>query len=308
MALDHYVSQVYLKQFLHQPDKRLLYAVRKSDLKTFTPRTKDVCRTEQGSTNAFLKENRVVEEFLRTIEPAYEPCLVRTMRGTVDMESISVFAGFLAYILTYTPTALRMFDPPVRAALEKVIQNLDGSGKIEPISVPSLPDWDGKTLSTLKAEGKVRLDIDLKMPQAMATAQMNRITQTLAACDVSILRPKGSGRFLTSDFPSVILGHVDGKFAQRFLPLSPFVGLIFHTETFDADRDESKVRFFQVGEARMRQLNFEIIKAAEELVFSHRKFPWLRKSVRSLAHFRTDTFVENIGPFQLMQQRTGEVH
>jgi hypothetical protein len=48
MPLDHYVSQVHLKQFC-KPASRHLFAVRKGDMKAFCARTKDVCRIEDGS-------------------------------------------------------------------------------------------------------------------------------------------------------------------------------------------------------------------------------------------------------------------
>jgi hypothetical protein len=55
MALDHYISPVHLKQFISPALGNRLNAIRKSDLARFTPRTKDVCRIEDGSTNAYLR-------------------------------------------------------------------------------------------------------------------------------------------------------------------------------------------------------------------------------------------------------------
>ena len=50
MALDHYVSQVHLKQFFSPALGSRLYATKKSDLKSFQCHSKDVCRIEEGST------------------------------------------------------------------------------------------------------------------------------------------------------------------------------------------------------------------------------------------------------------------
>ena len=60
MPLDHYVSQVHLKNF-NSPAL--------DDLKRFRTKSQDVCRIEDGSTNAYLKENRAIEEFLKDVEP-----------------------------------------------------------------------------------------------------------------------------------------------------------------------------------------------------------------------------------------------
>jgi hypothetical protein len=75
MALDHYVSQVHLKNFYSPALDGLMYAIRKSDLKRFTPKSQDVCRIEEGSTNAYLTEDRAVEEFLKDVEPRYNASL-----------------------------------------------------------------------------------------------------------------------------------------------------------------------------------------------------------------------------------------
>ena len=63
MPLDHYVSQVHLKKFYAPALGNRMYAIRKSDLKVFTPRSEDVCRIMDGSTNAYLREDRAIEGF-----------------------------------------------------------------------------------------------------------------------------------------------------------------------------------------------------------------------------------------------------
>jgi Protein of unknown function (DUF4238) len=306
LALDHYISQVHLKQFLRQSDSKLLIAVRKSDLTVFPPRPKDVCRVEDGSTNQYLTENRAVEEFLREIEPAYEPCLARLKNGEFDWECRQVFGGFLAYIQTYTPAALRMFDPMTRTLLTRTIKIFEKSGDLLPLDCPEIPDWHGKHMSQLTDEGKVRLNIDLKMPQAMATTQLLKIRQSLASSDVTILTPTGNGRFLTSDFPSVILTHHQNKFAQRFLPISPKFGLIFHTQTSIEERDQINHSFVKIGAQKLQGINDEIIKAAENLVFSTHNYPWLLGKIKSLRHFRVEVEVQQVGPMIFSQQRAME--
>jgi hypothetical protein len=80
MPLDHYVSQVHLKQFNSPALDGLMHAIRKSDLKRFPARSRDVCRIEDGSTNAYLKEDRAIEEFLRDVEPRYDASLAKLRR------------------------------------------------------------------------------------------------------------------------------------------------------------------------------------------------------------------------------------
>ena len=60
MPLDHYVSQVHLKNFYSPVLDGLMYGTRKSDLKCFRTKSQDVCRIEDGSTNAYLREDRAI--------------------------------------------------------------------------------------------------------------------------------------------------------------------------------------------------------------------------------------------------------
>jgi hypothetical protein len=81
MPLDHYVSQVHLKQFFSPALGSRLYATKKSDLKSFQCHSKDVCRIEDGSTNAYPINDRAIEEFLRGIEPNYDASISKLRQG-----------------------------------------------------------------------------------------------------------------------------------------------------------------------------------------------------------------------------------
>jgi hypothetical protein len=72
MPLDHYVSQVHLRNFSSPAlGGQQMYGFRKRDGHVFPCSSKDVCRIDNGSTNAYLLEDRAIEEFLTTIEPRY---------------------------------------------------------------------------------------------------------------------------------------------------------------------------------------------------------------------------------------------
>jgi hypothetical protein len=62
MALDHFVPQVYLKQWADDANKGLLRAIRKSDLKQFTPGTKAVCAMSGGNTNLLSMKTSPIGE------------------------------------------------------------------------------------------------------------------------------------------------------------------------------------------------------------------------------------------------------
>ena len=88
MPLDHYIPQVHLKNFYSPVLGDRMYATRKSDLKSFTTKSKSVCVIDDGSTNAYLKEDRAIEEFLKTIEPKYNEALAKLNEGKIDEQCI----------------------------------------------------------------------------------------------------------------------------------------------------------------------------------------------------------------------------
>jgi hypothetical protein len=125
MALDHYVSQVHLRNFNSPALGGLLHAIRKSDLKQFPTKSQDVCRIEEGSTNAYLTEDRAIEEFLKAVEPRYNASLAKLRDNKMDQEAITSIAGFAAYIVTCSPAAMRISSGPLKSVLKSTAALLD---------------------------------------------------------------------------------------------------------------------------------------------------------------------------------------
>ncbi|MBI1919577.1 MAG: DUF4209 domain-containing protein [Geobacter sp.] len=144
MALDHYVSQVHLRNFYSPDLGKRMYAIRKSDLKEFTPKSDDVCRIENGSTNEYLEDERAVEEFLKGIEPNYNSALEKLRANCLDVECIYAIAGFVAYIATCSPTAMRIKSSPLRGVVEETSRILDAKGEFP----PPPPELGGKEAET----------------------------------------------------------------------------------------------------------------------------------------------------------------
>src|SRR5690349_15439404 len=99
MPLDHYVSQVHLRKFYSPVLGDLMYATRKSDLKSFQCNSKSVCRIEDGSSNAYLRTDRLIEEFLLQVEPRYNQSIAKIAKDSFDHGCILSIAGFVAYVL-----------------------------------------------------------------------------------------------------------------------------------------------------------------------------------------------------------------
>ena len=125
MALDHYVSQVHLKNFYSPELENLMYAIRKHDLVKFTPNSKSICTIEDGSTNAYLIEDRAIEEFLKSVEPRYNWAVDQITSRKINDECVYVVAGFAAYVLTCSPAAMRINSEIPRSAVEATARLLD---------------------------------------------------------------------------------------------------------------------------------------------------------------------------------------
>ena len=118
MALDHYVSQVHLKNFNSPALDGLIHAIRKSDLKHSPTRSADVCRIEVHNTNPYLSEPRAIEDFLKDVEPKYNASLTKLRESRIDQDCIHCVAGFIAFVLTCSPAGMRINSGPLKRAAE----------------------------------------------------------------------------------------------------------------------------------------------------------------------------------------------
>jgi len=168
VALDHYVSQVYLKNFYSPDLDGLMYAIRKDNQKEFTPNSNSVCRIEDGSTNSYLKEDRIIEEFLKGIEPKYNLTVAKVLCDEIDVECIYVLSGFVAYVLTCSPGGMRIHSELFRGAVAETARKLDELGEF-----PAPPAaLGGGSFAELIDEKKIEIKIDEKYPQAVGISQI----------------------------------------------------------------------------------------------------------------------------------------
>jgi hypothetical protein len=175
MSLDHYVSQVHLRKFYSPALGNRLYAIRKSNLKAFTPDSGAVCGIHDGSTNAYLRENRAIEDFLKTIEPNYNAALDKLSAGEIDHESVYAIVGFIAYVIVCSPGGMRTQSEPLRSAVEATAAVMDAQGQLP----PSPAQLAGASLTELLRKGVVGITIDPTYPQAMGIAEIHRLLATL---------------------------------------------------------------------------------------------------------------------------------
>jgi hypothetical protein len=291
VPLDHYVSQVHLKNFASPDLGNLIYAIRKRDLRAFTPTAQSVCRIEEGSTNSYLREERAVEEFLKGIEPRYNVALAKLATDDIDPECVYVIGGFVAYVLTCSPAGMRIQSGPLRNAVEETGRVLDAQG-----SVPAPPPvLGGQSLTELLSTGKVRVEIDPKYPQAIGITTILAHTLTFGNFTWDILVNQfDDSPFFTSDFPVAIEQTTDPRILNRIAPLSPCLAIRIRPDP-SIDREHADFSFVgfrrtirKLSRQEVMSINRLIVRCAETTVFFRDNHAWVPNFVKKNAGFRIE--------------------
>jgi hypothetical protein len=297
MSLDHFVSQVHLKNFYSPKLGGLMYAIRKSDLKLFTPNSQSVCRIENGSTNSYLREDRIVEEFLKRIEPRYNAALKKLMTDKIDPECIFVIAGFVAYVSACSPAAMRLHSKPLKAFVEDTTAILDSKG-----SLPAPPpELGGKSLTELLQSGIINVNINPKYPQAIGIASIIFLTITYGNFHWDILiNPFDDSPFFTSDFPIAIERTDNPRILNRIIPLAPHLSIRIHPNlSYDREHPDFSFSGFRrtirkLSRSEVMSINRLIVRCAETTVFFRDNHEWVASFVKKNDGFRIETRTEKV--------------
>lgn len=295
MPLDHYIPQVYLKNFC-QSGSTQLNAISKRSLKKFPPRTKDVCRIPDGSTNKFIKDPRAVEEFLKSIEPKFNKAVTLIRSESFEVDSIYTVAGLFAFMTSCSPTAMRMYSKPLKAALEVHAELLDRRGKFDDV----LSSIGEKSVTELLNNKELEFIVDKKYPQAIG---INTITKRLSIAGNSkweILRIiEADEQFLTSDYPTAIEPFPNGLVHYIF-PLAPDLAIrLIPDITLSRSKPDlsfSKFKFRSriVGRTEINKINRSIVQCAEDVIFYRYEKEWISNFVQKNQGFQIDIVTQKI--------------
>lgn len=290
MPLDHYVSQVHLKNFHAPALGEMLYAIRKIDMKPFPCQSEDVCRTPDGSTNGYLKESRKIEEFLKTIEPKYNESVEKLRTNTTDADAVYVIAGFVAYVATCSPAAMRINTGPLRGVLEATANIIDRRG-----DMPKAPaELGDKTLSELLSDGTVVMNIDGKYPQAIGIGNVMSHVGSFGNFHWDILiNEHVDSPYFTSDYPVAIEQTPDPRVINRIVPLAPDIAIrikpLFRQERLqDLSFPGFKSRQRKPQLSEVRDINRHIVQSAESLVFFREDHDWVQRFVDRHKRYRVE--------------------
>lgn len=291
MPLDHYVSQVHLRKFYAKAlDSKKMFAYRKWDQTQFICGSEDVCRIEDGSSNQFLTEPRILEEFLRKIEPNYGASCDALYRKQFEMEHVMVLAGFVAFVIGTSPTAMRLGAAQLTHLAYSELELMDRMGKLD--LAPA--ELGNKMATELIREGNLHIETDKKYPQAIGISGIVELTRSFSTFHWEVLLNSRADRFpfLTSDYPAAIEGLGRQIPANRIIPLRPDLAVRILPQIRSKGRPDLERDFrFKLTRATptdVRSANTAIVRSAENLIFSSIKAPWIEALVANNARYRLE--------------------
>lgn len=297
MPLDHYVSQVHLRRFYSPALGNRMHATRKADLKYFTPDSESVCRVMDGSTNAYLLKDRVIEEFLKRIEPNYNPALEQLSAGRVDSNCICTIAGFVAYVSTCSPAGIRILSMPLKRMLEHQAVVMDAQGAFP----PSPAELGGARLTDLLRDGRVGFAIDPKYPQSIGITSILDFIDIFGNCEWEILQNDfKDSPFFTSDYPIAIEKTSDPRVLNKIVSLAPNLAVRIKPD-ISRDRTQKDFTFSKfsyvkrnIGHEDVVKINTLLVRCAEEIVFYRDTHPWVQAFIRKNRHYRIGACSKNL--------------
>lgn len=287
MALDHYVSQVHLKKFYATDLGDRMYAIRKFDLGRYTCDAYSQCRIEDGSTNPYLQQPRIIEEFLQSVEPKYSSALEKARRMKLDPEAVFAIMGFAAYVSTCSPGGVRVNTKPLQGVLNATAELLDSQGKLP----PAPPELGNRSLTQLLQDGDIFFKVDGKYPQSIG---IRNIIRTISVWGNSVwdilINDDASTPFFTSDFPIAIEPSDRRGVVNRILPLAPNLAIRIYPDMeqrgkIDLGFPDLRVSLRNPKRQEIRDINRLIVQCAESVVYFSRDLSWIPAFVAKYQRF-----------------------
>ena len=228
MSGDHYIPQGYLRQWLSPNSDDRLIAVVKADLKEIYPKTEDVCRRKNHSTNEYLLEPRFIEEILKEFEPSLPTDINSLMLHGVKRGIQKRLSLFIAFLRLYTPAAMRVEAArAVRGAIIGFHENQIGPAEHR---IAEFVKENGKfyPIRYIRDDGSVWFSIDKakrREVQAHLVAQFDEYVSYNLGRHWQAVSVDCAGSFLTSDNPIISMMSACGRYEGVFLPLAPKFGI-----------------------------------------------------------------------------------
>ena len=256
-----------------------------------------MCRILDGSTNEYLKKERAIEEFLKGVEPKYNASVSKLRDGKPDRESIHAIGGFVAYVSSCAPAAMRIHSEPLRKLVEAEGKLLDKQGVI-----PNAPaSLGGKSLTELLDDREIRIAIDHKYPQALGIETITNRLSVFGNSQWEILKNfEPESPFFTSDYPIAIERSDDARVLNRIIPLTPELAIRIKPDIGLSGKptDLSFSKFSSITRTLNRravlEVNRLIVRCAEDSVFYREQLDWIPKFVAKNRAYRIEGITNRV--------------
>ncbi|MGE3318550.1 MAG: DUF4238 domain-containing protein [Candidatus Berkiella sp.] len=290
MALDHYISQVHLKNFYSKTQIPPLNAICKITMNKFPCSAKDVCRIEEGNTNYYLEEPRVIETFVKDIENRYNWAVAQLSDGLTTKQVIYVIAGWIAYVQCCSPAGSRIYASSLKNVVHETARTLEKKGDIPP---PPEHLKLGGNLTDLIDSGRVELTIDPKYPQSVGIQNVLNLTYMYGNFKWDIIKNAyKDSPFFTSDYPLAIELQPNSTISNIIVPLNPGLALRINTTT-EMHEDENftfnRIKVTQPDRKNINRINMLIAQCAEEHVFFGDESSWMFDFVKKHCKYHVGT-------------------
>jgi Protein of unknown function (DUF4238) len=293
VPLDHYVSQVHLRNWYSPQLGELLCACRKVDFKHFPARSEDICRIEGGNTNPFLAEPRGIEEFIKAVERPYYQTLAKIRDDKIDDDAVYCVAGFIAYLRICSPAGMRINVRPVEEMVKSVGIALAKAGRLPPPPA----SLGGKSAVDLLESGAVAPQVDPQYPQAIGVVNYGRTVTTIGNGNWEfLLNFHERDPYFTSDYPIAIEPQSGMAPIVNVVPLAPdlAVRVVLDRKRGDADTKFSNLTYIRRGQKRQAVLdvNRRLVRCAETLVFYRDNYEWVDRFIDKNRRYRIEPITE----------------
>lgn len=310
MPLDHFVSQVHLKNWYDPKLGKRMHAIRKTDLKQYQCDSVSQCRIEDGNTNTYLQEQRVVEDFLKSVEGRYNASVDEIRRGKPTGEAIYTIAGFVSYVMSCSPAAMRVNTPMFAGSVQIAVQMLDRRGELpEPPAV-----LGGGTIGEMIADGRVVVGVDPKYPQAVGIGTiMDRVASFGNFAWDILINSHEDTPFFTSDYPVANEDTNDPRILNRIFPLAPNLAVRIKPDLRGSrlkqlDFKSFRSRTLKLSRSEVVDINRRLVQSAETVVYHSKELGWIPGFVAKNRNYRVEGWNESFdtgeGILQLSRQNT----
>lgn len=237
------------------------------------------------------------DNFLKEVEPRYNASLAKLRQNKMDQEAVASLAGFAAYIVACSPTAMRLHSGPAKAQLEAATALLDKQGEI-----PKAPEiLGGKSITELLADGAVKFTVDPKYSQAVGIANILHQTSVFGNSPWEILHnDEKESPFFTSDYPAAIETFDINTPINRIVAFAPDIAVRIRPDKrlSGTQPDIAFAKFSATSRhlkrAEVLEINRLLVRCAEDMIFFRDDRNWIEGFVAKNRRYRIETITHKL--------------